>query len=114
MLQDEKGRRETQIAVFVPEAKSQPGSESLVVQLDPTEFVAWQPADQQPEPIRRPVVPVGEMQLASFRLLNNQGLINNGREMVAYRGPFQCRTDGCQAVISNVKVLVRHWNVVHR
>jgi hypothetical protein len=55
-----------------------------------------------------------ESDTASFLLLLRQGLINNGREMVAYRGPFQCGIPECGAVILNNKLVVRHWNVVHR
>jgi hypothetical protein len=55
-----------------------------------------------------------ESDTASFLLLLRQGLINNGREMVAYRGPFQCGIPECEAVILNNKLVVRHWNVVHR
>ncbi len=55
-----------------------------------------------------------ESDTASFLLLLRQGLINNGREMVAYRGPFQCGIPECGAVILNNKLVVRHWNEVHR
>jgi hypothetical protein len=55
-----------------------------------------------------------ESDTASFLLLLRQGLINNGREMVAYRGPFQCGIPDCGAVILNNKLVVRHWNEVHR
>jgi len=55
-----------------------------------------------------------ESDTASFLLLLRQGLINNGREMVAYRGPFQCGIPECETVILNNKLVVRHWNEVHR
>jgi len=55
-----------------------------------------------------------ESDTAAFLLLLRQGLINNGREMVAYRGPFQCGIADCGAVILNNKLVVRHWNIVHR
>jgi hypothetical protein len=55
----------------------------------------------------------GEPEMASFRLLQSQGLINNGREMVQYHGPFECLAENCDAVIPNTKLVVRHWNQVH-
>jgi hypothetical protein len=55
-----------------------------------------------------------ESEVASFRLLMSQGLINNGRDMVRYRGPFQCLAAGCETLVGNNKLVVRHWNEIHK
>ncbi|MBM3938342.1 MAG: hypothetical protein FJ333_06775 [Sphingomonadales bacterium] len=79
-------------------------------------------------PQRRGVVPnllkrgggggpiVHHLEMASFSLLQSKGLINNGREMVTYSGPFQCCAPpegSCAALIPNNKLVVRHWNDIH-
>jgi len=129
-LQDEKDRRGAAepSAILPDNYYSDPLSANYSIE---TEEMAQQ---QDEEPLLRPAAVAGdsahekragcgamaampaELEVASFRLLLSQGLINNGRQVVQYRGPFQCLGDGCQeaaVVIPNNKLVVRHWNSVH-